>query len=160
MIVRPMLLGVFLLGCAGGTPSATGDLAGRDLSGTSSSTGVICGGTAAQPTRCTAPADICCSSNEGQSGSCVAVAANCPTGIPYRCDSPAECPSGQVCCQTESGGNSTGSSCMDATDCNNQGGVMLCGKESDCGAGLVCCSFTPVGQGAGYMKCESGACPL
>ncbi len=165
-----LLLCGCLLACGGTSNTSTDlapahDLAGRDLKGSPdqsqpTSTAVRCGGSADAPTLCTSQKAICCSADDGQTGTCEADANACPAGVPYRCDEPSQCQSGQVCCQTESGANSAGSACLAAADCASAGDYRLCLKTSDCNSGETCCSCGLAITGhASYMKCTTALCP-
>jgi len=102
---------------------------------------VQCGGAG---NYCVAPNLTCCTvaggMGMGNTNSCAANAAACPTGTvgSVSCSSKASCGS-QVCCRTGGGGGNNGGAATAAcADSCAMGSVQLCLDDAECGAGNQC----------------------
>jgi hypothetical protein len=147
-------------GCSGATASPGGgglDLAGIivDLSMSTdmsrSTTGIFCGPT----TACAAQAQVCCTSDEGQTGTCVLGNVACMAGMQtFSCDGKEDCPVGTPeCCFTQTGGQSV-SLCQDKGYCDQHAGTILCHFDSDCASPNRCCPLPHSPYGACSSVCS------
>lgn len=130
---------------AGNPPEAGAPEAGGNDGGGPQGPQVLCPQNG-QPSKCN-PGEICCVSADSQGGTqtdtCDPSGATC-AGTPVHCASPADCPSNEVCCGTESYDPNTGSymytdvSC--AKDCTGQGHYAFCDPQhpNDCPSGTGC----------------------
>lgn len=73
---------------------------------------------------CLSPSDVCCF-NFVAANACVG--AGMCQGVPYACDDPTDCPTGQICCR-----GLLGSACNTKTSCDQAGLDELCQQGAQC----------------------------
>jgi hypothetical protein len=92
-------------------------------------TSVDAGGIPCGASTCSPETQECCISTTSGTGSCT-LKGDCDGGVAITCSGPASCPSGDVCCATETGGGLGGISVA----CTSMacGGFVICQSNGDC----------------------------
>jgi len=150
-----MVLSLLATPSCGGGASPTDASTAADLSFVTmahNTTPVVCAGTT-----CTVPTNVCCSSDDGATGTCGGTYGDyCgESGTPWTdCTSDSVCPNGGHCC-----GHSYGSTmafrCTVVGACVG-GDVNGCQIPADCVLGQMCCKYHASGPSFGHC---ATSCP-
>ena len=136
-------------GGSGGGTSSVADLSLVSTDMARTTAGIACG----PATACTTSAQLCCSPDNGVSGTCEQNGDSCAT-LAYHCDGPEDCaPFLPECClqaSTSVGGGA--SQCQSSGYCATQAsGQLMCHADKDCGTTLKCCAVA----GSPYAFCKT-----
>ncbi len=137
-------------GGGGGGGSGVADLSMAATDMARSTAGIACG----PATACATLSQLCCSADDGVSGSCEQMSDSCAS-IAYHCDGPEDCePFLPECClQGSTAGGGAVSQCQSNGYCATQTtGQVMCHVDKDCGTTLKCC---PVSASSPYAFCKT-----